>query len=258
MARALADIMTELNSVYNPQRTRQQDMYSQGMAAVDPMQSADLAGLEAAKKDSFNQIETGANRRGMLFSGIPLAEQAKYVGQNYLPSVANLQNRYATIKGNLYQTLAGALGNLDTEQRKFGQDIYGQEVNQDLQREQAAATRATAASSVFTPSGGGDNTPTQTATPFQTYLQSLYAANPTATRAQQDQWVQQYNTTHGITNPSDVSAIYAAYDTWYPWAQNGGGQSAPAAPQPAVVKIASSAIKPVTSSPYVSKPFFGQ
>lgn len=185
MARALADIMTELNSVYNPQRTRQQDMYSQGMAAVDPMQSADLAGLEAAKKDSFNQIETGANRRGMFFSGIPLAEQAKYVGQNYLPSVANLQNRYATIKGNLYQTLAGALGNLDTEQRKFGQDIYGQEVNQDLQREQAAATaRASAASagSGFSPTYNApvNNTPTPTAaTPTlrQTWQQEAAAGD---------------------------------------------------------------------------------
>lgn len=160
MARALSDILTELNSTYNPQRQAQTDVYNQNLAAVDPQQQADLSGLEAAKKDSFSQIETGANRRGMFFSGIPLQEQAKYVGQNYLPAVANLQNRYAQIRCNLRQSLADTLANLDTKQREFGQGIYQNEVNQDIQRESIAAQERAAAASRASSAAGGGFSPT--------------------------------------------------------------------------------------------------
>ena len=150
MARALTDILTELDSVYNPQRQNAQGIYQRGLEDINPMESADMAGLEQAKKDSFDQITTGANRRGMFFSGVPLKEQAQYVGQNFLPGVANLKNRYAGIRGNLYQTLAQTLGNIDVEKNKYGRDIYNTEVAQDLEREkQAQAAKASAGS------GGG-------------------------------------------------------------------------------------------------------
>lgn len=159
MARALSDIMTELNSVYNPQRDRSQQFYNQGIEQLAPQEQADMGGLEQAKTNAFESINTGANRRGMFFSGIPLAEQGKYVGENYLPSIAGLKNRYAGIRGNLYQTLAQQLGDIDVRQREFGQGIYNSEVQADIEREriaaaerQAAADRAAAASSG---SGGG-------------------------------------------------------------------------------------------------------
>jgi hypothetical protein len=83
----------------------------------------------------------------MFFSGIPLAEQSKYVGENYLPAVASLKNRYAGIRSNLYQTLADQLGQYDLAQEKYGRDIYNTEVAQDLERERtAAAERAARAS----------------------------------------------------------------------------------------------------------------
>jgi len=128
------------------------------------MESADLAGLEQAKKDSFDQITTGANRRGMFFSGIPLKEQAQYVGQNFLPGVANLKNRYAGIRGNLYQTLAQTLGNIDVEKNKYARDIYNTEVAQDLEREkiaQAARAGSGGGSAGFNPSFGGAVTAVQ-------------------------------------------------------------------------------------------------
>nr|MBA3679487.1 hypothetical protein [Candidatus Saccharibacteria bacterium] len=141
MARALSEILTELNSVYNPQRQRQNDLYNQSINDTNPMEQADLGGLEAAKTSSFKQIDTGANRRGMLFSGVPLAEQAQYVGQSYLPGVANLKNRYAEIRGNLKSSLVSALGNLDVEQNKYGRDIYGQEVARDQEAARLAEER---------------------------------------------------------------------------------------------------------------------
>lgn len=190
MARALADILTELNSVYNPQRQAQTDIYNKGIESVAPQETADLSGLEVAKQNAFESINTGANRRGMYFSGIPLAEQGKYVGENYLPSIAGLKNRYAGIRGNLYQTLAQQLGELDTRQREFGQGIYNQEVQQDIERERIAeaarqaeldrqaAARASAGSgtssgtALFRPTSTattGAGTPT-TAAPTQTYI----------------------------------------------------------------------------------------
>ena len=150
----MQDILTELDSVYNPQRQSAQGIYQRGLEDTNPMESADLAGLEQAKKDSFDQITTGANRRGMFFSGVPLKEQAQYVGQNFLPGVANLKNRYAGIRGNLYQTLAQTLGNIDVEKNKYGRDIYNTEVAQDLEREKIAASeRAAAASRAASGSG---------------------------------------------------------------------------------------------------------
>lgn len=159
MARALTDILTELNSVYNPQRQSAQGIYDKGIEATNPMESADLAGLEQAKKDSFDQITTGANRRGMFFSGVPLKEQAQYVGQNFLPGVANLKNRYAGIRGNLYQTLAQTLGNIDVEKNKYGREIYNAEVAQDLERERIAAAERAAASRGSGGSGSGGFSP---------------------------------------------------------------------------------------------------
>lgn len=159
MARALQDILTELDSVYNPQRQSAQGIYQRGLEDVNPMESADLAGLEQAKKDSFDQITTGANRRGMFFSGVPLKEQAQYVGQNFLPGVANLKNRYAGIRGNLYQTLAQTLGNIDVEKNKYGREIYNTEVSQDLERERIAAAERAAASRGSGGSGSGGFSP---------------------------------------------------------------------------------------------------
>lgn len=168
MPRALSDIMTELDSTYNPLRNRSQEVYQKGLDATNPQESADLGGLEIAKNNAFESINTGANRRGMFFSGIPLAEQSKYVGENYLPSIAGLKNRYAGIRGNLYQTLASQLGQYDVDQEKRKYEIYNSEVareREDKLLADAAAERARVASSGggsgggFVPAGGGTANP---------------------------------------------------------------------------------------------------
>jgi hypothetical protein len=102
MARALQDIITELNSVYNPQR----DVYNQQLGTLDPQLEAEQQGLQAQKQDSFQQITDQANRRGMFYSGLPIAEEQKYVGQQYLPAIANLRGKYANQRFGLQETLA--------------------------------------------------------------------------------------------------------------------------------------------------------
>lgn len=146
MARELSSILSDLNNVYNPQR----DVIKQQQASLDPMMEAENKGLDAAKQDAFSQITDQSNRRGLFYSGIPVAEEQKYTGATYLPAVANLRSKYAQQRFNLQDSL----NNIDLEQRKYGQSLYDSEVNQDLARQQAAATRA-AAGGGWSPSMGG-------------------------------------------------------------------------------------------------------
>lgn len=102
MARALQDILTELNNVYNPQK----DIVNQQINRLDPMMGEEQKGLEAAKNDAFSQITDQANRRGLFYSGIPIQEEQRYTGASYLPAVANLRSRYAQQRFNLQDALA--------------------------------------------------------------------------------------------------------------------------------------------------------
>lgn len=178
----------------------------------------------------------------MLFSGIPLAEQGKYVGENYLPSIAGLKNRYAGIRGNLYQTLAQQLGDLDTRQREFGQGIFNQEVQQDIERERIAEAARQAeldrqASARAAGSGASSGAalfrPTSTATTatgtgsggtldinnLYSTLATQYKNNPTATRQQQDNWVKAWMIQNGAdpNAADDPYGVWSAYNNKYPW-----------------------------------------
>lgn len=130
MARALEQIMAELNSVYNPQR----DVYNKQLQALPGQQQAQMKGLEAAKQDSFQDITTQANRRGVAFGGIPLEEQGRYLGSSYLPAVANLKNRF---EQNRF-TLQGALQELAAKQRMDAYGIRDYELAQDARAAEAA------------------------------------------------------------------------------------------------------------------------
>lgn len=153
MARALSQIMAELNSVYNPQR----DLYNTQLQSIDPQMQAEEQGLQAAKADSFGEIQTMANRRGLNFSGIPLQEQAKYTGQSFLPAVANMKAKFAQQKFNLQDAIA----KIFQDQQRDAYSIYDQEVQRDQQAEAARAARAAASSAApsFGAFGGGSKAP---------------------------------------------------------------------------------------------------
>ena len=132
MPRALSQILAELNPVYAPQK----DLYNQQIGQLDPQMQAEQQGLEATKVDSFNQIQQGANRRGLNFSGIPLQEQASYTGQNFLPAVANLKAKYAQQRFNLQDAIA----KINEEQYNKAYGIQGAE--QDREAAERAARSA--------------------------------------------------------------------------------------------------------------------
>lgn len=135
MARALNQILQELNSVYSPQK----DLYNSQLSAIDPQMQAEQQGLQAQQQDSFNQITEGANRRGLLFSGIPLAEQAKYTGSSFLPAVANLKAKYAQQRFNLQDALA----KINQAQQRDAYDIYNSELSLDADRAKSAGSGGT-------------------------------------------------------------------------------------------------------------------
>lgn len=223
MARELQQILDELNSVYQPQK----DNYNKQIAGLDPAQAADQAGLESAKTDSFAQIQNDANRRGLNFSGIPLAEQARYTGTTFLPSVSNLKSRYAQQRFNLQDALAGV--NKDHYNTAYG--VRQKEVDTEaalaasLAQSRATAASNSAAAAGFSPGfggnggGGNGNVLGASSDGFTRYLTSQYAKSPDANRQTQDQWVKNYANVNGIKDPNDIDGLYAAYDTIYPWAQ---------------------------------------
>lgn len=168
MARALDQIIKELDSVYNPQR----GVYNSQITGLDPQQDAEMKGLEAQKQDSFQQITQGANRRGLFYSGLPIAEEQRYTGQNFLPAVANLRGKYANQRFGLMDALAkvteaqskqawgihqGEL-QVDEERRQFDERLAAQqraEAENRAASERAARASAGAGGAVY---GGGGAT----------------------------------------------------------------------------------------------------
>lgn len=84
---SLEQIMAELA----PATSQQTDIIKKKQANLGVQSAAQLAGLDATKSNEMNAINTQATGRGMAFSGIPLDEQATYLGEKYLPAVANLK-----------------------------------------------------------------------------------------------------------------------------------------------------------------------
>lgn len=150
MARELSAILSELNNVYDPQR----QVVKQQQDAIDPALQAEEQGLEYAKKDAFGQIQDQANRRGMFYSGMPVAEEQRYTGGTYLPALANLRGKYGQQRFNLQDTL----NKIQQDQYNNAYGIREREVEADEKRRQfdeqmAATERANAASRAAAGSG---------------------------------------------------------------------------------------------------------
>jgi len=150
MAKSLDQIISELNSSYQPQvdllRTRQQ--------AIPGAIKAEETALGAKKDQAYDDILSGARRRGLGFAGIPLGEQAKYAATEYTPALARLRQSGQEQATSLEESILG----INERRNTLAQTIYQQERDRDEQirqfnaqlAEQAAARRAAAASS-----GGG-------------------------------------------------------------------------------------------------------
>lgn len=131
---SLASIMGTLNPSY----TASQNIIKQQQAALPGEFNTQMEGLNVARQNAFRDINTGANSKGLAFSGIPSSEQMRYTGATYLPAVANLKS--AQNKESL--GLAQQMADLNKEQRsqalgirQHQQDTLEQYLEAQRQRE---------------------------------------------------------------------------------------------------------------------------
>lgn len=144
MARTVEQIQKELNSTFNAER----QVVNKQLGQLPSLFAGQKAGLEAQQQQAFGDILTGAKRRGLKFSGIPLAEQAKYTSTNFLPALAGLEQQ----RNDSRSALQAALANITQRQGTLAQQIYQQELDRDFQAQQASLSRAAIAAAV--PTGG--------------------------------------------------------------------------------------------------------
>lgn len=121
---SLDQILAQLDPAYAPQRT----LFQQQQALIPGQTQTALTGLEATKQNAFRDVNTGANSKGLAFSGIPAAEQTRYLGEKYLPAVAGVTQDAQ--KQSL--TLAQSLAQLESDKRLKGIDTQqGQQKSLD-------------------------------------------------------------------------------------------------------------------------------
>lgn len=158
MARAIDQIQAELASAYQPQS----DLVNQQIAELPAYYQAQTQGLDTAKENSFRDITNQASARGIAYSGMPIAEQTRYLGSTYLPALAGLaqqqnQQRYSlqtTLNDINTQRLTRAQAlqqqELDREQlqRQYDQQVAQQE--RQFQQQQAASRASYGGSSAAT------------------------------------------------------------------------------------------------------------
>lgn len=126
--RTLDQVLASLDSVYNPQieQIRQRQGLIPGQLAEEEK------GLQAKQEQAFGDILGGARRRGLGFSGIPLAEQAKYTSTEFLPAIARLRQQGKEQAMSLEDAILG----IQEKRSTFGNQLYQQELSQDLAERQ--------------------------------------------------------------------------------------------------------------------------
>lgn len=126
MARAIEQIMAELETAYAPQKQAVQERMNQ----LPGYYEAQRAGAETARSNAFQDITRQANARGVVYSGAPIQEQQRYVGERYLPALAQLSGQEGEQRYGLQQ----ALGQLGERQLTYAQQIRQKEMELDEER----------------------------------------------------------------------------------------------------------------------------
>lgn len=129
--RTLDQIISELQPSYQPSI----EFLRQRQAEIPKTVEADIKAAEAAQTQAYEDILTGARRRGLGFAGIPLGEQARYASQVFAPAVLQARTRGTEAARDLEGTILG----LQSEMRQ--QALSRRTAEEDLARQLAAAGR---------------------------------------------------------------------------------------------------------------------
>lgn len=97
----------QLGAAYNPQS----QLINQQIGQLDPQLTAQTSALDQAKVNAFKDITDQSNAKGVLFSGVPIDQQSTYLGEKYLPALADLKSTYQNSKNSL----VGQLNTLNSQ-----------------------------------------------------------------------------------------------------------------------------------------------
>lgn len=129
--RTLDQIIAELQPSYQPSI----EFLRQRQAEIPKTVESDIQAAQAAQTQAYEDILTGARRRGLGFAGIPLGEQARYASQVFAPEVLRARTRGTEAARDLEGTILG----LQAEMRQAA--ISRRQQEEDLARQLAAASR---------------------------------------------------------------------------------------------------------------------
>lgn len=155
--RTLQQIIAELNPTYQPQA----DALRQRQSLIPQAIQSEEAALGAKADQAYEGILSGARRRGLGFSGIPVGEQAKYAATEYTPALARLRQSGQEQAISLEEAILG----INERRDQLANQIYQTEQDRAFQMQEAEKNRrasAAAASSsgaglasLFAAAGGG-------------------------------------------------------------------------------------------------------
>ncbi len=151
-------------------------------------ENATLSSLDQAKVNAFRDINNSSNARGVMFSGVPIDQQAQYVGTKYLPAVAAAK----TATTNAKNTLLGKINDINFQR--------SQQAQKTVEGAQAEADKVAAA-----------NAKAATAGPSTSQKQATLQSDATAI----DKYLTPLRGRDGYLSPHDYNAALSA------WVQDG-------------------------------------
>lgn len=134
MSQTLPEIIAANKAVRDSQRV----LINQQKAALPGQEQAAVGGLETAKTNAFGDIVNAANARGVVYSGAPIQEQQRYVGERYLPALASLKADFANRGSKLDQAMLG----IDQDEMTTAQHIQAEQQRAEAEQARAEAEAA--------------------------------------------------------------------------------------------------------------------
>lgn len=216
---SLSSILASLEPAYKPQRA----LYNQQISALPGAETSALGALDVAKSNNFRDIRQGANASGLAFSGIPIEEQTRYLGEKYLPAVAGVKQGTQTQQFSLQQAIAALnseqrLKGLDTrtDQQKALDAYLEAERDRRFKAQQAALDRNVDYARI----GASSQPDVDPAKEFLNHIASQFKkaggqGSRNVTRQQQDNWANAFFTANKITSPKARQVYWDLFNQTY-------------------------------------------
>jgi hypothetical protein len=121
----------EIESIYKPQ----EQFIQQQKAALPGQFDGQRSALEQAKVNAFRDVGLQAQRRGMFFSGFQPAEQARYLGEKFLPGMQDIAARQEQSRLGLLEKLIGLRTQKAGEMNTFREQLRREALERQQQEE---------------------------------------------------------------------------------------------------------------------------